>query len=80
MIDSRDIWLKQIEDDVWEFSVDSEIYFIRDNYSYDGMYFVSRENTSASQKSDDGSFYDSVFVARFDNPFEAIKFILNQII
>jgi hypothetical protein len=79
MIDSRDINLEEIEINVWKFSLDGIVHFIRYDDMYDGMYYVSREHNCSSHPSDEGEFYDSVFVAQFDNPFKAINFVLNEI-
>ncbi len=82
MIDSRDIILEEVEDSVWKFSIDGEIYYIN-SYINEGkirIYDVNRDNANPSFPADDGAHYDSIFVAQFDNPFKAMRFILDQII
>lgn len=81
MIDSRDIILEEVEDSVWKFAVDGNVYYIS-SYINDGkikVYDVSRKHSNPSFPADDGPYYDSIFAAQFDNPFKAINFVLNEI-
>ena len=82
MIDSRDIILEELEDSVWKFAIDGNFYYIN-SYINEGkirIYDVTRENSNPSFPADDGPYYDSIFTAQFDNPFKAMRFILDQII